>query len=89
MKKIINYNQAFSTNNLKKKERIIDEEKSNKGISSLISTISVRNLSHDLSQSKISFSGKLNLKSIITKDIPHKIQIKELNTFFMRYSHSL
>ena len=78
MKKIINYNQAFSTNNLKKKERIIDEEKSNKGISSLISTISVRNLSHDLSQSKISFSGKLNLKSIITKDIPHKIQIKEL-----------
>ena len=84
MKKIINYNHAFSTNNSKKQRRKIDEEKSNKRISSLMSTISVRNLSHDLSMTKISFTGKLNLKLSQTKDNIHKIPFKTLKAKYSK-----
>ena len=74
-------NHAFSTTNLKNPAKKIDEEKSNRIMSSLMSTISVRNLSPDLSRTKVSFNvnGKLNLKLKPRMNNAHKTIYKTLN----------
>ena len=74
-------NHAFSTTNLKNPAKKIDEEKSNRIMSSLMSTISVRNLSPDLSRTKVSFNvnAKLNLKLNPRMSNAHKTIYKTLN----------
>ena len=55
-------NHVSSNTNLKKPTQKIDEEKSNRVKSSLMSYMNVRYLSPDVSRTKVTFNGKLNLK---------------------------
>ena len=55
-------NHAFSSANFKKHLQKFDEEKNSRMMSSLMSTINVRNLSPDFSRTKMNFNVKLNLK---------------------------
>ena len=71
-------NHAFSTTNFKKFFQKMDEEKCNKIMSSLMSTINVRNFSPDFSKTKSSFNEKINLKLNPKMAFSHKTIYKSL-----------
>ena len=80
---------VFSSTSLKKHGHKIDEEKSNKIKSSLMSTINVRNLSPDLTKVKIAFPAKLNLKLNHKLDNTRKTIYKTLNLKNLNNEHHL
>ena len=82
-------NQAFSTTNFKKFFQKIDEEKCNKILSSLMSSINIRNFSPDFSKTKPSFNGKINLKLSPKMSISHKTIYKSLKIKIQEKDHQL
>ena len=80
---------VFSSTNIKKFGQKIDEEKSNKIMSSLMPTLNVRNLSPDLSRIKVAFSAKLNLKLNPRINNAHKAIYKTLKMKNSNNDHNL